>query len=185
MIISNTSSNPEINRKSIATLGDTLAARGDIYAAHFCYILAQIEFGQYGTSGVKFVLLGANHQRPYQDFLSSEAIMLTEIYEYARNLSEPGFTIVQLQHFKFELASKMADYGLMEKSLLYIEQIAVNINNDPTKYKTEFIQQVYTLGDRLKFHDPVCKDSLDDVANLLWLERIGAVSQQLKVSRLY
>lgn len=175
MIISNTSANPEINRRSITNLGDTLAARGDIHAAHFCYILAQIDFGPYGSPGVKLVLIGSNHHKPYAEFVTPEAIMLTEIYEYARHLSEPGFTLVDLQTFKYESARKMVDYGLMEKALLYLEQIAVNVINDPAKYKASFINEVYTLGDRIKYHDPVCKDSVEDAASLVWLNNLGEI----------
>ncbi|XP_015591007.1 uncharacterized protein LOC107265717 isoform X7 [Cephus cinctus] len=175
MIISNTSANPEINRRSITTLGDTLAARGNIHGAHFCYILAQIDFGPYGASAGKLVLIGSNHNKPYSEFVTLEAVMLTEIYEYARNLSEPGFTLADLQTFKFDLAVKMVDYGLIEKALLYIEQIAVNITNEPAKYKRSFIEQVYTIGDRIKYHDPVCKDSLEDAANLAWLNNLSEI----------
>lgn len=177
MIISNTSSNPEINRRSITTLGDTLFARGDIHAAHFCYILAQIEFGSYGTNGVKLVLIGANQNKPYAEFLTTEAVMLTEIYEYARNLSDPSFTLVHLQTFKFDLTLKLVDCGLIEKALLYIEQIATNIANDSSKYKKTFIKAVYELGDRLKYHDPVYKHALEDVSNvnLVWLEKLEEI----------
>ncbi|XP_020290627.1 uncharacterized protein LOC109858109 isoform X2 [Pseudomyrmex gracilis] len=177
MIISNTSSNPEINRRSITTLGDTLFGRGDIYAAHFCYILAQIEFGSYGTNGVKLVLIGANQNKPYSEFLTNEAVMLTEIYEYARNLSDSSFTLVDLQTFKFDLTLKMVDCGLIEKALLYIEQIATNIANEPSKYKKAFIRSVYELGDRLKYHDPVYKHALEDVSNvnLVWLEKLEEI----------
>ncbi|KAG7208272.1 hypothetical protein KM043_014515 [Ampulex compressa] len=175
MIISNTSANPEVNRRSITTLGDTLSARGNINAAHFCYILAQIDFGAYGTNGVKLVLIGTNHQKSYAEFLTTEAVMLTEIYEYARNLSEPGFRLVDLQTFKFDLAVKMIDHGLIEKALLYIEQIAVNIVKEPSRYKKAFIDSIYTLGDRLKYHDPVCKDSIEDVATLTWLNNLAEI----------
>ncbi|XP_051159047.1 uncharacterized protein LOC127280206 isoform X3 [Leptopilina boulardi] len=175
MIISNTSQNPEVNHRSITILGDTLAARGDITAAHFCYILAQSDFGPYGTNGVKLVLIGSNHNKPYSEFINNDAIMLTEIYEYARNLSEPGFTIVDLQNFKFHLALKMIDYGLIEKALLYIEQIAVNIANEPIKYKKSFINEIYNLGNRIKFHDPICKDSVEDVENLVWLNKLEEI----------
>ncbi|XP_014489136.1 PREDICTED: uncharacterized protein LOC106752154 isoform X3 [Dinoponera quadriceps] len=175
MIISNTSANPEVNRRSITTLGDTLSARGDIHAAHFCYILAQIDFGAYGTNGVKLVLIGANHNKPYSEFLTTEAVMLTEIYEYARNLSDPCFTLVDLQKFKFDLVVKMVDCGLMEKALLYIEQIATNVANDASNYKRSFIEAVYTLGDRIKYHDPICKDSTEDAANLMWLNKLAEI----------
>ncbi|XP_076233217.1 endoplasmic reticulum export factor secretory 16 isoform X2 [Calliopsis andreniformis] len=175
MIISNTSANPEINRRSITTLGDTLSARGDIHAAHFCYILAQVDFGAYGASNIKLVLIGANHHKPYSTFLTTEAVMLTEIYEYARNLSEPGFTLVDLQTFKFDLAVKMVDYGLIEKALLYIEQIAVNIVNEPSKYKQSFVLAVYNLGDRIKYHDPVYKDATDESTTLTWFNNLAEI----------
>ncbi|KAK9310683.1 hypothetical protein QLX08_000014 [Tetragonisca angustula] len=175
MIISNTSANPEINRRSITTLGDTLSARGDVYAAHFCYILAQVDFGIYGASNVKLVLIGANHHKSYNAFFTTEAVMLTEIYEYARNLSEPGFTLVDLQTFKFDLAIKMVDHGLIEKALLYIEQIAVNIFNEPSKYKKSFINAVYNLGDRIRYHDPIYKDSVDEATTLTWFNNLTEI----------
>lgn len=182
MIISNTSANPEINRRSITTLGDTLFAKGDIHAAHLCYILAQIDFGAYGANGVKLVLIGANQNKPYSEFLTMEAIMLTEIYEYARNLSDPCFTLVDLQTFKFDLIVKMVDCGLIEKALLYIEQIATNIANDPSKYKKSFIESVYVLGDRIKYHDPIYKDAIDeDAMNLTWLNKLAEIVGKYQV----
>ncbi|XP_043500404.1 uncharacterized protein LOC122522990 isoform X1 [Polistes fuscatus] len=184
MIISNTSANPEINRRSITTLGDTLFARGDIYAAHFCYILAQVDFSAYGVNSAKLVLIGSNHHKPYSEFMTTEAVMLTEIYEYARNLSEPGFTSVDLQTFKFDLAVKMVDYGLIEKALLYIEQIAVNIFNEPSKYKRSFIMSVYALGDKIKYHDPVCKDSTEDAANLIWLNNLAKIVNKCQIGEI-
>nr|XP_050850810.1 uncharacterized protein LOC127064191 isoform X2 [Vespula vulgaris] len=184
MIISNTSTNPEINRRSITTLGDTLFARGDIYAAHFCYILAQVDFSAYGINTAKLVLIGSNHHKPYSEFMTTEAVMLTEIYEYARNLSEPGFTSVDLQTFKFDLAVKMVDYGLIEKALLYIEQIAVNIFNEPSKYKKSFIMAVYVLGDKIKYHDPVCKDSTEDATNLTWLNNLAEIVNKYQIGEI-
>ncbi|XP_011256769.1 uncharacterized protein LOC105251566 isoform X2 [Camponotus floridanus] len=181
MIISNTSANPEINRRSITTLGDTLFANGDIYAAHLCYILAQIDFGAYGANGVKLVLIGANQNKPYSEFLTMEAIMLTEIYEYARNLSDPCFTLVDLQTFKFDLIVKMVDCGLIEKALLYMEQIATNIANDPSKYKKSFIESVYLLGDRIKYHDPIYKDAIEDATNLTWLNKLTEIVEKYQV----
>lgn len=185
MIISNTSSNPENDRRSISTLGDTLLQRGDICAAHFCYVLCQVDFGAYGViNPSKLVLIGANHHRAYSDFLSMDALMLTEIYEYARNLSEPDFVLVELQTFKFELALKMLDYGLVEKTLLYIEQISLHLINHPAKFKPAFVKNVYELGDRLKYHDPVFKDSNEDVASLKWLGDLAQVVQRCETGEI-
>lgn len=52
MILSNTTQRPELYRKSIASLGDSLFNRGDLYAAHFCYLMAQMNFGRYQDSAV-------------------------------------------------------------------------------------------------------------------------------------
>ncbi|KAJ8680007.1 hypothetical protein QAD02_015794 [Eretmocerus hayati] len=176
MIISNdTSANPKVNRRSIISkLGDTLLARGDLYAAHFCYVVSEVEFGSYGSDDAKIVLIGANHQKPYSEFLSMEAIMLTEIYEYGRKLNEP-FTLANLQTFKFNVAAKMVDYGLIEKALLYIEQVAINLIAEPERYKSSFISDVYSLGDRLRYHDPVYRDSDEDIINLSWLKSLEQI----------
>lgn len=52
MILSNTTQRPELHRKSITSLGDSLFNRGDLYAAHFCYLMAQLNFGRYQDSAV-------------------------------------------------------------------------------------------------------------------------------------
>lgn len=53
MILSNTSQKPELDRKSITTLGDSLLNRGDLFAAHFCYLMAQVGFGRYQESATQ------------------------------------------------------------------------------------------------------------------------------------
>lgn len=53
MILSNTSQKPELDRKAITTLGDSLFNRGDLYAAHFCYLMAQVGFGRYQESATQ------------------------------------------------------------------------------------------------------------------------------------
>lgn len=53
MILSNTSQKPELDRKAITTLGDSLFNRGDLYAAHFCYLMAQVSFGRYIESATQ------------------------------------------------------------------------------------------------------------------------------------
>jgi len=49
MILSNGMDRSELFRKSVLTLGDTLLEKGLIYGAHFCYIVANIEFGTYSN----------------------------------------------------------------------------------------------------------------------------------------
>lgn len=107
MILSNTTQRPELDRKAITTLGDTLLSRGSIYAAHFCYLMAQVEFGRYGASNAKIVLLGSSQSKPFGHFATNEAIFMTEIYEYACSLSDASFMIpeflVRFFVFNFEV----------------------------------------------------------------------------------
>lgn len=97
MILSNTSQRPELDLKAITTLGDTLMVRGSLYAAQFCYLMAQVNFSRYGTEGAKLVLLGTNHNKPFSQFATNEAIHMTEIYEYARTLNEGTFILGEFQ----------------------------------------------------------------------------------------
>lgn len=93
MILSNTTQHPELYRKAITTLGDTLFSRGSLYAAQFCYLMAQVEFSRYGVPNAKLVLLGSSHHQPLNMFATNEAIFMTEIYEYACSLSDASYSL--------------------------------------------------------------------------------------------
>ncbi|XP_053689947.1 protein transport protein Sec16A isoform X2 [Sabethes cyaneus] len=201
MLVSNSSAKPELIKKSITTLGDSLYNRGDLYAAHFCYLLSDVAFGRFSdvkpdagatitaTTSVRLILLGSAHlQRNFKEFSTNESIMMTEIYEYARSLNEERYTIVELQYYKYLLACRMLDYGMQLKCLLYMEQIAEQIRLDPYRFDVEFIKKVYTLGDRLKYYDPVLEKALDEsvdntgrgnvysnVEDPVWLQQLSAI----------
>ncbi|XP_053951524.1 uncharacterized protein LOC128858940 isoform X2 [Anastrepha ludens] len=172
MILSNTSQKPELDRKSITTLGDSLLNRGDLFAAHFCYLMAQVGFGRYQESATqestlqqhlpKLVLLGSSHYKTFNDFATNEAIMMTEIYEYACSLNDEKFSLVEFQPYKYLLATRLLDYGYHLRSLMYFEQIALHIQRDSSKYEPSFINKIYEFADRLKYYDPVLERSVDD-----------------------
>uniref|UniRef100_A0AAG5DLR4 Sec16 Sec23-binding domain-containing protein n=1 Tax=Anopheles atroparvus TaxID=41427 RepID=A0AAG5DLR4_ANOAO len=197
MLMSNSSAKPELIKKSITTLGDTLYNRGDLYAAHFCYLLSDVAFGRFadvkpdagGSAGVRLVLLGAaHHHRNFRELSTNESIMMTEIYEYARSLNEDRYSIAELQRYKYLLACRMLDQGMQLKCLLYMEQIAEQIQQDSYRFDTEFVRRVYTLGDRLKYYDPVMEKALDEsvdntgrgniyanVEDPQWLKRLNEI----------
>uniref|UniRef100_A0A182MXH7 Sec16 Sec23-binding domain-containing protein n=1 Tax=Anopheles dirus TaxID=7168 RepID=A0A182MXH7_9DIPT len=173
MLMSNSSAKPELIKKSITTLGDTLLNRGDLYAAHFCYLLSDVAFGRFAdvkqdavavnNGAVRLVLLGAaHHNRNFRELSTNESIMMTEIYEYARSLNEDRYSITELQRYKYLLACRMLDQGMQLKCLLYMEQIAEQVQHDPYRFDAEFVRKVYTLGDRLKYYDPVMEKALDE-----------------------
>lgn len=97
MILSNSTQRPELNCKAITTLGDTLRNRGSLYAAQFCYLMAEVGFGKCEDPETRLVLLGSDHSKPSPSFATNEAIHMTEIYEYACGLNDPDFVIPQFQ----------------------------------------------------------------------------------------
>ncbi|KAH8420609.1 hypothetical protein KR009_012107 [Drosophila setifemur] len=165
ILVTNKSRQPEYDRSSVVALGDTLFQRGDIYAAHFCYLVAQEEFGRYDSSATeqttltanvpRLILLGASHYKKFSEFASNEAIIMTEIYEYARSLSDPKFSIATFQHYKFLLATRILDYGQHFRCTNYLEQIARHIELKPEAYDRDFVQRVCGLAERLRYHDPI------------------------------
>lgn len=167
MIISNCTDKPELVKRSIMALGDLLASRGDIYGSQFCYLLVEPHFKEYcdGVGDNKIVLLGTSPQNAFKDFATDGAIIMSEIYEYARSLSEDGFFVASVQKYKFLLAARMLDYGMQLKCLLYMEQIAKCIAAQPDAFDYNFIARVHSLGDRLKFYDPVMEKSYEDNFN--------------------
>lgn len=98
MILSNQqNTRSEVGLKAIAALGDSLGARGSLYAAHFCYLIAQQNFGDYSQKSSKIVLIGSPHTLPFHLFATNEAIFATETFEFACNLADPDFVLHHLQ----------------------------------------------------------------------------------------
>lgn len=178
MIISNPSQKPELDRKAIITLGDSLHNRGDLFAAQFCYLMAKVEFSRYSdvkpdtsvilniaANAVRLILLGASCHKNFAEFATDEAIIMTEIYEYACALSNDSYSIVEFQPYKFLLGTRMLDYGFHLKSLMYMEQVAAHIQKNPSRYERSFVERVYAMADQLKYYDPVLEKNLDNITD--------------------
>jgi len=118
--------------------------------------MAQVGFGKLSNvqqdtvlmsnsiSTIRLILLGASHMHKtsFNEFATNESIIMTEIYEYACMLNDDKFSIIEFQPYKYLLATRMLDYGMQMKSLLYMEQITNHIQRDPSKYEPEFIEKV-------------------------------------------
>lgn len=153
MILSNPSKCPEADVRSVIALGDALASHGRLWAAHFCYLVAHAEFGSYSRKSSKLVLLGANHQTlPFREFASNEAIHCTEIYEYARSLCDPSYTLPHLQVYKFLHATRLAECGFLEEALHYCEVLTKAMAHHCVS--VQLAAQLYELANRLKFQIP-------------------------------
>uniref|UniRef100_A0A3B3ZLZ3 Protein transport protein sec16 n=1 Tax=Periophthalmus magnuspinnatus TaxID=409849 RepID=A0A3B3ZLZ3_9GOBI len=82
MVLSNLTHTLDLDTRTIATMGDTLASKGLIDAAHFCYLMAQVGLGVYTKKSTKMVLIGSNHRiwdcMPY--LFNSVFHFLTEVH---------------------------------------------------------------------------------------------------------
>ncbi|XP_077541222.1 protein transport protein Sec16B-like [Haemaphysalis longicornis] len=162
MILSNPSSQPDVDARSIMALGDVLANRGYLPAAHFCYLMSQVEFGSYACKASKLVLLGSGHQMlPFKAFASSEAIQCTEIYEYCQSLACADYVLPHLQVYKFLHAIRLVDYGLVQKALHYCQVLAEAIVQQ--RGPPELAAQTYELANRLKYCDPYLGQGGDEL----------------------
>lgn len=178
IILSNPTQRPDLDCRSVITLGDTLAGRGYLHAAHFCYLMAQVEFGSYDKKSSKLVLIGANHSVPFNNFATIEAIKCTEVYEYVQSLANPNYVLPNLQLYKFIYATRLAEHGHPQEALHYCEVIARAIQKMPTLYDVELVRQVYELANRLKYYDPYYTQEEGEVAELgdpLWLRELLAL----------
>ncbi|XP_071445140.1 uncharacterized protein Sec16 isoform X2 [Hetaerina americana] len=183
MIISNSSSHPDLHRKSIITLGDTLAARGCHHASQFCYITAQLNLGT-SSSGTlasapsdlqslfsgpdaRLVLFGSSVSLSpdSESYVPNEVINCTEVLEYARSLADPGFCFPYFQPVKLDYAMQLVEHGMVQEGLLYCEAISTKVTSwlmsggiDKT-LNVQFLRRLEELSDRLKHHDPVLERS--------------------------
>ncbi|XP_067141411.1 uncharacterized protein Sec16 isoform X3 [Centruroides vittatus] len=172
MILSNPSSRTEVDLRSITTLGDTLASLGCLSAAHFCYLMAQLDFGSYSSKSSKLVLLGSSNLLPFQQFASNEAIQCTEIYEYAQTLANPEYVLPHLQAYKFIYATRLVEYGFPQEALHYCEMISQTFHKLNGCISLDLINQVYNLADKLKYHDPHFtqgQGELEELGDPIWL----------------
>nr|XP_030731250.1 protein transport protein Sec16B-like isoform X7 [Globicephala melas] len=97
VILSNQGGDPELYQRTIVTMGDTLAGKGLVEAAHFCYLMAHVPFGSYTVKTDHLALLGSSHSQEFLKFATTEAIQRTEIFEYCQMLGRPKSFIPSFQ----------------------------------------------------------------------------------------
>ncbi|CAH1271159.1 SEC16A [Branchiostoma lanceolatum] len=181
MVLSNHTQRPEVDRKSIITLGDTLGSRGLLHAAHFCYLMAQANFGHYSKKASKMVLLGSSHSLPFMEFASNEAIQMTEVYEYAMTLGNAAHYILpSFQEYKFLYATRLAECGMTAQALTYCECIVSAVERAPTSFSSTLIGQLHQLSERLFWHDPQFSSlSAEEDQDYEWINSIRYMNQQV------
>ncbi|XP_047442641.1 protein transport protein Sec16B [Mugil cephalus] len=149
VMISNETGDPAVQQKAIVTMGDTLASRGLVHAAHVCYLTASVPFGVFTQKAERLVLLGSSQRQPFKHFATNSAIQCTELYEYSQMLQGKCFSIPSFQVYKFLYASRLLDCGLSSQAFHYCEVIgkAVLRQREPFFVLTD---EIIKLSDRLK-----------------------------------
>ncbi|XP_076403883.1 protein transport protein Sec16B isoform X1 [Peromyscus maniculatus bairdii] len=155
VILSNQAGDTELYQRAIVSMGDTLAGKGLVEAAHFCYIMARVPFGHYTSKTDHLALLGSNHSQEFLKFATIEAIQRTEIFEYCQMLGRPKSFIPSFQVYKLLYASRLADYGLASQALHYCEAIGEAVLSQGGGSHPVLLAELIKLAEKLKLSDPL------------------------------
>ena len=157
LVLSNRTNN---DNQALAALGKLLMSYGRIEAAHICYIFARSQtqplFGGADDPYTGIVLLGADHQgQPTEFFRDEDAILLTEVYEFAVTVlaSNLAASLPHFQVYKLQRASWLADAGRKLEAQAYCEALTPTFKAS-TKispyYNGTFFAELEDLASRLK-----------------------------------
>ncbi|XP_069932725.1 protein transport protein Sec16B isoform X1 [Oryctolagus cuniculus] len=174
VILSNQAGDPELRRRVIVSMGDTLASKGLVEAAHFCYLMAQVPFGHYTVNADRLALLGSSHSQEFPRFASAEAIQRTEVLEYCRTLGGRPGLIASFQVYKLLYASRLADYGLASQAFHYCEAIGTAVLSQAESSHPVLLVELIKLAERLKLADPLVLERRggDEAWEPDWLQRL-------------
>ncbi|XP_017911609.1 PREDICTED: protein transport protein Sec16A isoform X1 [Capra hircus] len=182
MILSNLSSNVDVESRAVAAMGDTLASKGLLDAAHFCYLMAQVGFGVYTKKTTKLVLIGSNHSLPFSKFATNEAIQRTEAYEYAQSLGAQACSPPSFQVFKFIYCCRLAEMGLAAQAFHYCEAIAKSVLAQPHRHSPVLLRQLVQVASQLRLFDPQLKEKPEEEASAepAWLVQLQLVERRVE-----
>lgn len=85
----------------------------------------------------------------------------------------------------------MAERGLLQKSLAFLERTALYIINNPSNVQSSLVNNVCNLADRLKYYDPVSLEDEDENVEQLydnrldntWLKSLKMLQENVNVSK--
>ncbi|GLI80799.1 vesicle coat component [Penicillium ochrochloron] len=176
LVLSNRSSEDQL---SLLALGRLLASYGRVEAAHICFIFSRSAvFGGADDPQANIVLLGADHQRLPCSLMDEDAILLTEIYEYATSVlaSSPVANLPYLLAFKFLHAKQLADRGRKSEAQIYCDGVAASLKatTRPSPYHHQHLfVEVDELSARLRHTTTdggswISKPSMEKVSGSMW-----------------
>ncbi|KAJ6827037.1 protein transport protein SEC16B-like protein [Iris pallida] len=137
----------------IIHLGDCLLKeRGEVTAAHTCYLVSEANFESYSDSA-RLCLIGADHWKCPRTFASPEAIQRTEVYEYSKVLGNSQFVLLPFQPYKLIYAYMLAEVGKVSESLRYCQAALKLLKNPARTPEVEMWKtSLSSLEERLRTH---------------------------------
>ncbi|KAI4338469.1 hypothetical protein MLD38_023527 [Melastoma candidum] len=136
----------------IIHLGDCLwKEKGDITAAHICYLVAEANFESYSDTA-RMCIIGGDHWKCPRTYASPEAIQRTELYEYSKVLGNSQFTLQPFQPYKIIYAHMLAEVGRISDSLKYCQAISKSIKNGRSPEVEMWKQVISSLEERIRMH---------------------------------
>ncbi|XP_047320841.1 protein transport protein SEC16B homolog [Impatiens glandulifera] len=136
----------------ITHLGDCLwKERGEVTAAHICYLVAETNFDSYSDS-TRLCLVGADHWTFPRTFASLEAIQITEIFEYSKVLGNPQFILTPFQPYKIIYAYMLAEMGKIGDSLKYCQAISKCLRTTRVPEAESWKSLLLSLEQRIKIY---------------------------------
>jgi len=178
LVLSNRSPN---DAQALLSLGDLLSGYGRAEAAHICFIFSRqvAVFGGLDDPQSNFVLVGSDHRRHGDQFFKeTEALMLSEVYEYGLSLAGGNTnSAAHLAAYKLNLAMTLAEYGYRDKALQYCDGIlnSIGAQTKRSPYHHAVLEQnVDDFIKRLKQAPKeessswISKPSMNKVSDTMW-----------------
>ncbi|EJP64492.1 COPII coat assembly protein SEC16 [Beauveria bassiana ARSEF 2860] len=150
LVLSNRSEN---DIRGLNALGKLLSGYGRAEAAQICFIFSRTMsvFGGVDDPNTDFVLVGADHHKqPDQFAKETEALQLSEVYEYGLTLSGTANLAAGAPHlagYKLQHATVLAEHGYRDKALQYCDAIFTSMSAQTR---------------RSPYHHPLLEASVDD-----------------------
>jgi len=173
------------DHQALAALGGLLASYGRIEASHICYLFSRTSgrspiFAGVDDPNATIVLLGADHwSQPSHFSRDEDAILLTEVYEFATSVLAANSQLASIPHlqaYKLQRALVLAETGYTAESQAYCDAISA-ISKSTTKtspyYGPQFFEVLEELSRRLKQTPTdssswIAKPSIEKVSGSVW-----------------
>lgn len=173
------------DQRALAALGRLLTSYGRIEGSHICHLFATSPilpsvFGGPDDAQASIVLLGADHRnQPNEFFLDDDALLLTEVYEFATSIlasNSKSALIPHLQAFKLHRVRSLAEAGLKTEAQAYCDAMGSSLRSTTKMsayYHPQFLAELDEITQRLsqaptETSSWISKPTMGKVSDSVW-----------------